>query len=194
MKWWRSWFFQVSGGDEASKNHRIPLHILLWYYHSYTLWLGVHLHLEKYFNKSHRHIYGYDRRKYSFNTNFFGDGRKITIYPWIDITLSTVNKYNSKLLAFNRIFKCHYYMLQSTEISTFNSPDYVFYLVLIISSPLCLFLRSLSISRLLLLPLPVGRHTNQKLEWKMARIKARQKPYRQKPNAQKNAAWKTRSD
>ena len=80
-------------------------------------------------------------------------------------------------------------MLQSTEISTFNSPDYVFYLVLIIiSPPLFLFLRSLSISRLLLLPFPVGRHTNQKLKWKMARIKARQKPYRQKPNAQKNAA------
>lgn len=92
-------------------------------------------------------------------TQFFGDRRKITIYPQIDITLSTVNKYNSKLPAFNRIFKSHYYKLQSTEISVFNSPDYVFYLVLIIvSSPLFLFPCCLSISSLLLLPLPVLQH------------------------------------
>jgi hypothetical protein len=37
--------------------------------------------------------------------------------------LGTVNKYNSKLLAFNRVFKSHYYMFQSTEISTFISSD-----------------------------------------------------------------------
>ena len=81
------------------------------------------------------------------------------IYPQIDITLSTVNKYNSKFLTFNRILKSHYYMLQSTEISMFNSPDYVFYLVLIIiSSPLFLFLCCVSISPLLSLPLPVLQH------------------------------------
>lgn len=70
------------------------------------------------------------------------------IYPQIDIILSTVNKYNSKLLAFNRVFKSHYYMFKSTEISTFISPDYV---LNIISSPLFLFLCSLLVSSKLLL-------------------------------------------
>lgn len=57
--------------------------------------------------------------------------KKIMIQPQTDIILGTVNKYNSKLLAFHRVSKSPYYMFKSTEISTFISPDYVFCLVLL---------------------------------------------------------------
>lgn len=62
-----------------------------------------------------------------------------------DIILGTVNKHNSKLLAFNRIFKSHCYMSKSTEISTFISPDYVFYLASNDTSPLFLLLCARSV-------------------------------------------------